>query len=243
MYQEYAITECSNQVACCTWHQATTQAQIVRVMPDACTDILWNGQSLSVAGPDTIAMPQPLAAGARIVAIRFAPGCGPGLLGAPGTALRNARLNLQDLWGDSAKVLADRLARAADVTAARRLLEAAVAQQLTAAGFEPDALVLEIVRRLQTAPELPSVAKLAAELGITERQLLRRANAALGYGPKQLARILRFQRFLRALRRSRSESLALLASECGYVDQAHLTHEASELAGSTPRRLQAELDV
>lgn len=240
MYEEHAISEGLSQVARCTWHQVTEQAHVTRVVPDACTDIIWNGHRLTVAGPDTIPMPTPLAAGECFVAIRFAPGCGPRLIGAPGTALRNARVELEELWGDRAKALADALACTDDVAAARRLLEAAVRQQLLAAE-RPDALALETARRLQSAPEAPSVAKLAGDLGITERQLLRRANFAFGYGPKQLARILRFQRFMRALRRTPTESLALLALELGYVDQAHLTHEISELSGFTPGRLQSEL--
>jgi AraC-like DNA-binding protein len=240
MYEEYAISERLRRVARCTWHQVTEQAHITRVVPDACTDIIWNGRRLSVAGPDTIPMPTPLAAGERFVAIRFAPGCGPRLIGAPGTALRNARVELEELWGDRAKLLADALAQARDVATARELLEAAVGMQLLAAE-QPDALALETARRLSGASEAPSVAKLAGDLGITERQLLRRANFAFGYGPKQLARILRFQRFMTALRRRPAESLALLALECGFVDQAHLTHEIAELSGSTPGRLQAEL--
>src|SRR6266540_3327904 len=42
----------------------------------------------------------------------------------------------------------------------------------------------------------PVVAKLAATLGTSERQLHRRCLDAFGYGPKTLDRVLRFQRFL-----------------------------------------------
>jgi AraC-like DNA-binding protein len=241
MYEEYAIRRDLTGVARCTWRHCSEHDQVARVVPDACTDILWNGATLSVAGPDTIPMPQPLAAGTRFVAIRLAPGCGPRLFGAPGTALRNTRVELAELWGDRAHRLADALAGASDVATQRQLLERAVIQQRMAAGsFDP--LVLEIVRRFASeANEMPSVAKLASALGITERQLLRRSNVALGYGPKQLSRILRFQSFLRALRRDPSVSLAELASSCGFADQSHLTHETSELAGVTPGQLQLEL--
>ena len=201
---------------------------------------MWDGANLNVAGPDTIPMPHALDSGDHIVAIRFAPGCGPRLLGAPGTALRNSRVDLVELWGDEAKKLAEQMACANSVTAQRRCLELAVQERLAAE--ELDRLVLETVRRLGGPLEsVPSVARLAAELGVTERQLLRRSNIALGYGPKQLARILRFQGFLRELRRAPATSLAELAILCGYADQAHLTHETSELAGVTPGLLQAEL--
>lgn len=242
MYQEHAIGPSLRGVAACTWHSVTEAGHITRVVPDACTDIMWDGSSLWVAGPDTVPMPHSHEAGEFIVAIRFAPGCGPRLLGAPGTALLNSRVDLLELWGDDAKVLTEQLARTCDVAAQRRLLELAVVRRREAEQI--DDLVLETVRRLRGPLEnVPTVATLAAELGVTERQLLRRSNVALGYGPKQLARILRFQGFLRELRRAPVASLAELAFTCGYADQAHLTHETSELAGVTPGLLQAELAV
>ena len=228
-------------VARCTWQHTAERAELARVVPDACTDILWDGSGLHVAGPDTRPYSQPLAAGASLVCIRFAPGCGPRLLGAPGTALRDSRVDLGELWGDEAARLAERLASAPDVAAQWRLLEAAVRERL-ACGSGPDGLVLESVRLLaRGVDEVPSIAALAARLGVTERQLLRRSNAALGYGPKLLARILRFQSFMRALREGPRTSLAELAFVCGYSDQAHLSHETAELAGATPGQLQAEL--
>lgn len=239
MYQEHAISSSLRGVATCTWHSATDAPLVTRVVPDACTDIMWDGWTLWVAGPDTIPMPHTLEAGESIVAIRFAPGCGPRLLGAPGTAMLNSRVDLSDLWGDDTKALTEQLARAADVRAQRRILEVAVQQRLAAE--ELDRLVLETVRRLAGPENVPSVADLAAQLGVTERQLLRRSNVALGYGPKQLARILRFQGFLRELRRVPATSLAELALSCGYADQAHLTRDTVELAGVTPGLLQAEL--
>lgn len=239
MYREYAISEQLRSVARCTWQHTAPCAEVARVVPDACTDILWDGSVLRVAGPDTRPMPQPLAAGYAIVALRLAPGAGPHLFGASGTALRNARVELTELWGDRAARLAERLVCTRDAAEQRRLLSAAVSCELARAG-EPDALVLESVQRL-SCEELPSIAALAAQLGITERQLLRRSNVALGYGPKLLARILRFQRFLRALRAAPQTALAELAHRCGYADQAHLSHDTSELAGVTPGALQVEL--
>jgi AraC-like DNA-binding protein len=149
-------------------------------------------------------------------------------------------VDLVELWGDGAQALCEQLSRANDVTAQRQLLERAVQQRMAAETL--DQLVLETVRRLTDPTQpVPPVAELASELGVSERQLLRRSNAALGYGPKQLARILRFQGFLRALRRAPETNLAELAFACGYSDQAHLTHEMSEFAGATPGQLQAEL--
>jgi AraC-like DNA-binding protein len=57
--------------------------------------------------------------------------------------------------------------------------------------------------------------------------------AAVGYGPKTLNRILRFQRLLALAARS-DDSLADLALGAGYADQAHMTAECTRLAGAPP---------
>ena len=74
------------------------------------------------------------------------------------------------------------------------------------------------------------VEALAGELGLSERQLRRRFQAAAGYGPKTLQRVLRFRRFLAGPR----DDLARAALEAGYADQPHLTREVARLAGTTP---------
>jgi transcriptional regulator GlxA family with amidase domain len=76
---------------------------------------------------------------------------------------------------------------------------------------------------------------LAGHLALSERTLRRRFEAAFGYGPKTLDRILRFQRFLTLVRASGDISGASLAAETGYADQAHLVRESRRLAASTPR--------
>jgi AraC-like DNA-binding protein len=60
---------------------------------------------------------------------------------------------------------------------------------------------------------------------------------ALGYGPKTLERILRFQRFRALAARRPYLGLAELAAVAGYADQSHLTRECRRLAGGTPTSL------
>jgi transcriptional regulator GlxA family with amidase domain len=79
------------------------------------------------------------------------------------------------------------------------------------------------------------VGELARTLGVSDRQLRRRFDAAVGYGPKTLQRVLRFRRFLARVHAAEAGvDLALLAFEAGYADQSHLTREASALSGMSP---------
>lgn len=91
----------------------------------------------------------------------------------------------------------------------------------------------EAWRRMRGADGRVRVADLAGEVGWSRRHLGERFRAELGLAPKQVARVLRFERAGRLLRRGRTD-LAGLAVECGYYDQAHLTNEWRALAGCTP---------
>jgi AraC-like DNA-binding protein len=78
----------------------------------------------------------------------------------------------------------------------------------------------------------------AERLDVSERQLRRRCQAAVGYGPATLRRVLRFRRFVSwADAGAPGGDLATIAAELGYADQAHLTRECTRLAGQTPTAL------
>ena len=82
------------------------------------------------------------------------------------------------------------------------------------------------------------LSELVAVLGVSERQLRRRFDLTVGYGPKTLQRVLRFRRVVDRLSASHGAcDLATLAVRTGYADQAHLTRETSRLAGLPPALL------
>jgi len=78
----------------------------------------------------------------------------------------------------------------------------------------------------------------AARVDLSERQFRRRAHAAIGYGPKTLQKILRFQRFVRLVDAAQEPvDLADAAARLGYADQPHLTRDCAALSGLTPTAL------
>jgi len=193
------------------------------ILPDGCMDIIWDGRSLLVAGPDTGPFLAHNATGTSYTAVRFPPGTGPSVFGVPAKALRNQRVDLTDLWAPAdVERLIDRLHSVDDVASA---LEAVSAERLREAPVDP--LLTEVVRLVDDGY---LVAEVARTVGLSERQLHRRSLIAFGYGPKVLARILRLQRAL-ALARDGS-SFAAAAVDSGYTDQAHLAREVRALAGA-----------
>jgi AraC-like DNA-binding protein len=209
-----------------------------RTIPNGSVEIAVEiGKVPVVTGPQTGAIAAMLAPGTDVVGVRFRPGAAEPILGVSAADLLDLRVPLDQVWGRSAHDLGERLAEAGTAGRAAAVLESAVLARSSDAK-ELDALVAEVVRLLHPRTT-NGVSGLSSVLWISERQLRRRVLAGLGYGPKSLHRILRFQRFL-ALAHTRGESgytLADLAVEAGFADQAHLTRESARLAGLTPRTL------
>ncbi|HYZ61357.1 MAG TPA: helix-turn-helix domain-containing protein [Acetobacteraceae bacterium] len=88
--------------------------------------------------------------------------------------------------------------------------------------------------RLQASAGRVRIGALAAELGCSRKHLTVRFHHEFGMPPKLFARILRFDRAMRLLRREPSPSWAELAVACGYADQAHLAREVRAFTGSAP---------
>ncbi len=99
-----------------------------------------------------------------------------------------------------------------------------------------DALGFTEAVELLAGGDVP-VAEVARRVYVSERQLQRRFVDRVGYGPKTLQRVLRFRRFLANAESTPGLDLAGLAASAGYSDQAHLTRECNDLAGTTPAQL------
>jgi AraC-like DNA-binding protein len=201
------------------------------VLPDACSDLIWEqGVGAYVAGPDTGPVRTESVPGTVFVGVRFRPAAGGQLLGLPLSELRDQRVPLADLRGDIARDLPATLDPA---VAAVRILDAT---GTLFADSSPDPAITEAASLLRDPAARTE--DIAERVGLSERQFRRRSHAAIGYGPKTLQRILRFQRFVRLLDAAAGPpDLAGLAAVTGYADQPHLTRECIALSGLTPAAL------
>jgi AraC-like DNA-binding protein len=114
-------------------------------------------------------------------------------------------------------------------------------------------------RRLRTSHGTVPVSELAAETGWSARYLYSRFRGETGLSPKDAARVFRFSRARRAIARAASltdrgaaggrppaslqssgTTLADLAADCGYYDQAHLARDFRQLAGCPPSQWLAD---
>jgi AraC-like DNA-binding protein len=233
LYREYAPPPGLEAHVACVWLSHDGE---VSVLPDACADIVFDAGRLVVAGPATTAKVAPATPGQPRCGVRFRTGSAGAVFGVGADALRDLGPDLTELWGAAARRLQDEVAGAPTLEAAAGALLRGLAGRLPGPrDGDP------YVRALVAEPEgVRPLYVRARELGFSERQLRRRFERAVGYGPATLRRIQRFQRFLAlAAAAPAGTGLARLAADAGYADQAHLAREARRLSGRTPSELLA----
>ncbi len=213
----------------CGWELEVAEPAGHRVLPDGCVDLVWSErEGARVVGVNSRAFVAAIPAGGSAAGVRFRPGAGPAFLRADGRGLRDAEVP----WGERDPRLEADLADGHPPLAS---LFAVVCAHLPAAAA-PDPLVRAVAARLAAAPAT-RIGGLAARLGVSERQLRRRVEVAVGYGPKRLARVLRLHRALAEARAG--AELAQAALLAGYADQAHLANECRALGGAPATALLA----
>ena len=165
------------------------------------------------------------------------------LFGLPAGALASTVVPLDALWGRLAGQLLDRLDGAATWDDRFRVLDQVLMRALSVrvdvpSGARPEAA--EAFRRLAAMDGRVDVATLASDVGWSRRHLSGQFTAEYGVGPKEMARVLRFERSKRLLIGPERWTLATIAAECGYADQAHMARDWRALAGSSPTQWLAD---
>ncbi|HET9956614.1 MAG TPA: helix-turn-helix domain-containing protein [Polyangiaceae bacterium] len=192
--------------------------------------------------------------GARSVGVQLQPGGAFALLGVPASELAERHTPLDLLWGAEAARVREQIydlprrsffkACPADIHAWMReqvdLFESFLLQRLRQANTdEPQRLWLaKIIQALERGVPLAAIAESS---NISHRTFITRFRSWVGLPPKVFARIRRFQRAITLLNRTSAASyrrapgsLAQLALETGYADQAHLSRDFVEFAGVSP---------
>lgn len=238
-YKEFSAPPLLASQVLCFWTQTILGSHGAfehRVLPDACIDIvLINDEPPMLVGPWTVPFLARLAVGTSITGVRLCPGRASCLLGIPASELLNQVIPIEAVKGAVQKMPLEQVTAQPDAAARR----SALAQVLSAwiEDSPSDHAVMAGIGWLSRHPH-GRVEQLSQRIGISERQLHRRFSAAIGYGPKMFQSVLRFQRLLKTAREIHGEkSLADLAANAGYADQAHMTRDVQRLANLRPTAL------
>jgi AraC-like DNA-binding protein len=250
-YRELAPTPRLQPYVRCYWTlhaPPVVGAAPQRVLPDGCVEMVLNLGSRFVrhtpegvterqptallVGPTTRHMSIAPTGAIRLVGIRFAPGGALPFLSVAPSEIRDAAPSLEDVTTPFETHLIEQLVEATP-GAEGAILDAALGVRLDRARRLTDRRVRASVRAAFASLRPITVDALVAMSGLGARQLERQFRQSVGYGPKTLCRLARFQRIVRAVEPSASVNWARLAAENEYADQSHMAREFREFAGTT----------
>jgi AraC-like DNA-binding protein len=161
------------------------------------------------------------------------------VIGAPLAEIANRVVPLQDLVGPAARDLGAALSEARTAQVRFELIDRFLTSRFARkeAHDEPIAWSMRQLKR----GARPLTTALARELGWSRKHFIHRFRSATGFSPDQFRRVSRFEQFVAAMTGAPHQSLAALAADTGYADQAHLTHDVRAFSAMTPGELRARL--
>jgi AraC-like DNA-binding protein len=167
-----------------------------------------------------------------IMGVHFRPGGAFPFLGTEASELADAHVDLEALWGTSARELRERLCAAKTSKERFSLLESALTNHL----FRPlehhyaVQFALDSFRRAD--PDL-AVGDVARGAGVSQRRFIQLFAREVGMSPKLFCRVRRFQRTLALLQKNTAD-WSQLVLECGYFDQSHFIRDFRNFSGLQP---------
>jgi AraC-like DNA-binding protein len=170
---------------------------------------------------------------ASIIGVHFRPGGAFPFLGVSAGELADRHVDLETLWGSSARELRERLCEAASSAARFALLENALVTRL----FRPlenhpaVSCALRIFREHRGSVPVLRVAEL---VGLSHRRFVELFTSQVGMSPKLFCRVQRFQHTAAILKTVDMPNWTQLAASCGYYDQSHLIREVRAFSDLSP---------
>jgi AraC-like DNA-binding protein len=158
------------------------------------------------------------------------------------TELRGRVVDLRDILPPRHRDLNERLEALPSWDARFDLVERVVAERVEVAGTRT-ATVVHALRWIEEHGGTADVGALAGKLGYSQKHVIHLFRELVGVPPKQLARIVRFDRLIDHLRRGGTGTWADLALEFGYYDQSHLVRDVRQFTGVAPTDARGMLSV
>lgn len=169
----------------------------------------------------------------HLVGVRLRAGGAWPVLGIPLREFTDQVMELGAVLGAEIFSLRDRLGEAPTDDARFDLLETWIAQRARAR-TQPTRSVSYALRVIHGGANAARIGRIAEEIGISHKHLLREFDRCVGLTPKLFARLCAFQRVIRSIGQRPEIDWADTAATCGYYDQAHLIHEFRAFSGLTP---------
>ncbi len=170
----------------------------------------------------------------RCIEIELLPWTANKLFRGASAELTQGIVDLKDLWGSDADLLAEQLSESSSWQKCFALVERFLAEKITRSNQTIRSEVQWAWEQLENYGGCIPIRHLARELGWSDRHFATCFREQIGVTPKAAARRIRFTRAHQLLTDSEHYALSEIATTCGYSDQSHFTREFHWFAGCVP---------
>lgn len=173
----------------------------------------------------------------RVMGVMFRPGGVYAFTAEDLAGMAGRDVDLHDLFGVTADRLRQRLLDTPAPAQRLTLLERWLQQRLRMPAIDP--AINHAIGALNRVPQVACIPRIAQAIGMSDRRFTAQFGRQVGMKPKHYARLMRFRTVISHAHYQPAVNWSAVAADCGYSDQAHLSHEFRSFAGMTPSAFMA----
>ena len=151
-------------------------------------------------------------------------------------------IDIKHLWHNDSKTILDQLRTTNTPSEKANLIQTFLLEKLSENKKESDNID-EAIKLIRKTKGLLSVEEICEKTNLTHKQLERGFLSTVGTTPKIFSRISRFLNLCHNLKNYESKSMATLAHDMGFYDQAHFIKEFKDFSGLTPKEYFEENNI
>ncbi len=248
-YRELMPDKALQNIVDCYWISDTNSEQSQHILPDGCTDLIFNlgstvsaeekeaglaGQSISAVGMMTKYRKVVVAPGTRLIGVRFKTGAMSLLTSVPLHKFQDINIDAGEIFPGLNESAWKGMVSLGSGKQLASELDQLLYEMKSDSDKRVDPIAATSVQLIRDCKGNITIEDLTNNFSISKRQLERRFQSAIGVSMKSYARIVRFL-FTKSLLKAKPEkSLLNIAFDNGYYDHAHLTRDFKKMAGSIP---------
>ena len=217
------------------------RCELIVHLADPCREVGSDARQPRVVFAGQLTRPLWLAATGpcRVIGARFRPAAARAFAGGSMRRTTDRRLALAQLEPGLAWAGAASIARLPSIADRIDAVCAWITQRIARLALPEDVAACIAAGRIEAGAGNVDVAALAAEAGLSRRQLERRFADQVGVAPAMLAAIFRFRRVFDVIEHGGRRPWTDAALEAGYFDQSHLIRDFRRFVGCTPTEFAA----
>lgn len=222
--------------------EAAGSGNIDRVIPDGCTDILFEHElydgtfQIRYCGlleqPFTVSYDK--GRPVRRFGIRFFPGGAFPFIKMTLERLTNHICPLDDILPIQAEGTAEELFEKSQLDGKAKVAETFLISLLRQQEPVTDDMLKNVLHRIFISGGTSTVTQLAEYEAVSSRHMTRKFQEKVGISPKKFSEIVRFQLLVQSMKSGGRTDWSALALNCGYFDQAHMIRDFKRFYGVPP---------